>query len=242
MNKRPTRASSTAECPTSSSPYRRVLPRDLDMETDPLQVRLDFHRESVVLHDYGDGAAKSRLVSAMDVAHALASELDLDSGLLPVEALWFVKTAGGTRVAVWRAPQLWTLRLRVEYGQRARRFRLPMPGLVFVCPSAGQVPAVFAARQRPRSSDEPLFHCPTFNVFRDGRICPGTHVFPRDPSRIPEDFFKSHFSPTGDSRGRSRQHPEDLLALWTELHDQQEYPLDDLLPALPLSDALRVGS
>ncbi len=242
MNMRPTRLSSTAEFPTPPSPYRRALPRDLDMETDPLQVRLDFHRESVILHEYSEGATNIRLVSALDVAHALASELDLDSGLLPVEAVWFVKTASGTRVAVWRPPQLWTLKLRAEYGKRARRFRLPMPGLVFVCPSAGQAPTVFAARQRPRSSDEPLFHCPTFNVFRDGRICPGTHVFPRDPSRIPEDFFKSHFSPTGDSRGRSRQHPENLLALWTELHGQLGYPLDDLLPALPLSDALRVGS
>src|SRR3977135_4258808 len=72
MNKSPTRASSTAECPTPSSPYRRILPRDLDMETDPLQVLLDFHRESVVLHEYGEGVANIRLVSALDVAHALA--------------------------------------------------------------------------------------------------------------------------------------------------------------------------
>jgi hypothetical protein len=67
-------------------------------------------------------------------------------------------------------------------------------------------------------------------------------VFPRDPARIPEDFFKSHLSPTGDSRSRSRKHPEDLMALWTELQGQQEYPLDDLLPAFRLADALRVGS
>ena len=124
MNKRPTRASSTAECPTPSSPYRRVLPRDLDMETDPLQVRLDFHRESVVLHEYGEGAAKSRLVSAMDVAHALASELDLDSGLLPVEALWFVKTARWhTRGRLARAP---TLDAPATRGVRTEGEALPL--------------------------------------------------------------------------------------------------------------------
>ena len=118
-------------------------------------------------------------MSALDVAHALARELDLDTGLLPPDALWYVKTATGPRVAVWRPPRVWAVRLREQYGQRARRFRLPMPALVFICPPAAQAPYVFAAAARPRSLDEQLFHCPLFNVFRDGRVCPGTHVFPR---------------------------------------------------------------
>ncbi len=189
-----------------------------------------------------DAVVRSRLVSAMDVAHALASELDLDTGCLPPEALWFVKTATGSRVAIWRSPQVWAIRLREEYGQRPRRFRLPMPGLVFVCSVARQAPSVFAARARPRPADDQLFHCPAFNVFRDGRVCPGTHVFPQDPARIPEEFFKSHFSLTGDSRGRSQRHPEDLLALWAEIAGQPTYPVDDLVPALRLGEALRVGA
>jgi hypothetical protein len=219
-----------------------VLPRDVEIEPDPLLLRLDFHRESVILHEYADGVASSRLVSPLDVAHALASELDLDTGPLPTEALWYIKTASGPRVAVWCPPRLWPVRLQEAYGQRPRRFRLPMPGLVFLCLPAGQAPYVFAAKSRPRSAQDELFHGPTFNVFRNGRVCPGTHVFPRDPGRVPEEFFKSQFSPTGDSRGRSHQHPDDLLALWTTLHRQQTYPLDDLVPALRLGDALRIGA
>jgi hypothetical protein len=67
-------------------------------------------------------------------------------------------------------------------------------------------------------------------------------VFPRDPARIPEDFFRSYFSPTGDSRSRSRAHPDDLLALWNELHGQTAFPLDDLMPALRVADAFRIGA
>ena len=70
-----------------SSPYNRLLPRDVEVEPDPLLLRLDFHRESVLLHEFHDGAVSSRLVSALDVAHALARELNLDTGLLPPDAL-----------------------------------------------------------------------------------------------------------------------------------------------------------
>src|SRR5258708_4276151 len=67
--------SSSPEVPNPGSPYRRLLPRDVEVEPDPLLIRLDFHRESVVLHEYADGLASSRLVSTIDIAHALASEL-----------------------------------------------------------------------------------------------------------------------------------------------------------------------
>jgi Prokaryotic E2 family D len=238
----PRRALKTTRINLSTSPYQRVLPRDLDVDTDPLLLRLDFHRESVVLHEFRDEVSSSRLVSSLDIAHALASELDLDTGPLPPETLWYVKTSNGPRMALWRAPQVWAIGLQETYGQRPHRFRLPMPGLVFVCTPGSQAPFVFAAAARPKSGDDQLFHCPTWNVFRNGRVCPGTHVFPRDPARIPEDFFKSQFSPTGDSHGRSRRHPDDLLALWSGLDRSPTYPLDDLMPALHFRDALRVGS
>ena len=77
------RKSPAASPPTQASPYHRPLPRDIEVEPDPLLLRLDFHRESVVLHEFQDGAASSRLVSALDVAHALARELDLTLACSP---------------------------------------------------------------------------------------------------------------------------------------------------------------
>jgi hypothetical protein len=101
------------------SPYRSALPSDLDLEEDPLRLRLDFHDESVVMHDYSESFTRTRLVSALDVAHALASELDLDTGLLPREALWWARTAAGVRAAVWREAKVWTVRLRLHAGSPA---------------------------------------------------------------------------------------------------------------------------
>ncbi len=224
------------------SPYRWALPLEAEVEEDPLRLRLDFHAESVLVHDYAGGVVRTKLVSALDVAHALARELDLSTGLLPPDALWWAKTARGVRVAVWREPRVWTLRLRERYDAPPRRLRLPLPGLVFVCRPARQAPYVFAATRRPRSVDDELCHCPTFNVFPSGRVCPGSHVFPANPARVPEEFFRSYFSATGDTaRGKSRRHPEDIGRLWAELDGQRAYPCDDLVPQLRVADALRIG-
>src|SRR4051812_38850364 len=108
----PTRSKRTTQAlngPSSTSPYRRILPHDADIEHVPLLVRLDFHRESTILHEYHDATSSIRLVSALDVARALASELDLDSGLLPQKALWFIKTGAGPRIAIWLEPQVHTV-------------------------------------------------------------------------------------------------------------------------------------
>ncbi|HVC32775.1 MAG TPA: hypothetical protein VNL16_04625 [Chloroflexota bacterium] len=211
------------------------------MEEDPLRLRLDFHRESVILHDFSGSVVRTRLVSALDVAHALARELDLSTGLLPPDCLWWSRTSSGVRIAVWREPKVWTVWLRESYAAKPRRLRLPMPGLVFIAMPGRQAPSVFAAKGRPHSGDEQLYHFPGFNVFPSGRVCPGTHLFPADPAKIPESFFASHFAAGETGRGKSQRHPDDVGLLWNELNRQPTFPLDDLAPALRVADALRVG-
>ena len=113
-----------------------------------------------------------------------------------------------------------------------------MPGLVFVC-SPGRAPWVYAALERPTDSEEQLFRMPAFNVFGDGRVCPGSHKFPEEVGLIPESFFQSYFSGTGDSRNRSKKHPDDLHALWEEIDGKTEYPAEDLVPHCTVAQASR---
>jgi len=194
------------------------------------------------MHDYTETGTRTQLVSALDIAHALARELDLDTGLLPREALWWARTAAGVRVAVWREPKVWAVRLRERYDTKPRRLRLPMPGLVFVCMPGRQPPYVFAAKGRPGDLTDMLYRCPTWNVFETGRVCTGSHEFPTDAARVPEAFFKSYFSAVESTgRGRSRRHPDDVGALWSELRGHQSFPLDDLLPHGTVADVRRIG-
>jgi hypothetical protein len=112
-----------------------------------------------------------------------------------------------------------------------------MPGLLFIC-SPARPPWVFAAKGRPTGEKDELFRAPAFNVFAGGRVCPGSHKFPQEMEKIPESFFQSYFSMTGDLHNRSRKYPDRLMDLWEELNDQPEYPLDDLVFQCTVADAM----
>jgi PRTRC genetic system protein B len=218
--------------------YQWALPESLEVPPDELQVRLDFYHEAVVMHLVDKGIIITRMVSARDVALALLREVPLASGILPQGALWWGQGKDGVMVALWRPPQVWPVALQMEAFQPPRRLRLPMPGLVFVC-QAGRSPLVYAAKRRPTSVEDPIYHAPLFNVFRDGRTCPGTHKYPQDIGEIPESFFMSFFTPTADHAGRSKRYPSNLLRLWEELDGKKRYPLGDMVPLGKLREVIK---
>ena len=115
-----------------------------------------------------------------------------------------------------------------------------MPGLVFVC-SPGRAPWVYAAKSRPTGAEQQLYRAPAFNVFGDGRVCPGSHTFPEEVGLIPESFFESYFSMTADTRDRSKKHPDNLHALWEELDGKRKYPLKDLVPQCTVAQAMALS-
>lgn len=215
---------------------------------DRLRLTLHFHRESIILTDYGDDAMiQTRLVSALDVARAFAQELDLTTGILPGEetgrnTLWWAKTGGGLQIGLYCPATVRTIRVGSDYsGRPPVDLRLPWPPLVFVY-LMGRHPYVFACRRRPRDEHDQLFHAPAYNVFDSGRICVGTHRFPDRAEALPDAFFESNFSRAGDTQaGKSLKHPRDIGALWDELDGQEVYPVDDLAPHLQLWQAMRIG-
>ena len=216
---------------------RWSTPGPTDVPRDTLEAQLEIYRETILLRGFEGDTQWVKTVSADEIAHALTRHLGFSSGLLPRETLWWNQGEAGHTVALWRPPQLWPVALQREAFQPPARLRLPMPGLVFVC-SPRRAPWVYAALSRPTDPEQELFRAPAFNVFRDGRVCPGSHRFPEDPGLIPESFFQSFFSLTGDTRERSRRHPDDLQALWEELDGTTDYPTDDLVAQCRVADAI----
>jgi hypothetical protein len=223
---------------TSSEPQVHwALPKIEGVEPARLRVRLDVYDDLVLLqeHDGRKRARTVRMVSPVEIARAFTAEGRYTSGILPTCAFWWGMAKGREMVALWRDPQVWRVALQREAFKPPVRYRLPMPGLIFVC-SAGQPPAVFAAPERPRSLQDMVFRAPTFNVFTNGVSCQGTQRYSQNPERIPEEFFTSFFTVV-EGRNRSKKHPE-LLALWEELDGQASYPLEDLVPYGPFEKAL----
>ena len=216
------------------------LPVQADVPRDTLQAQLEVYGETVLLRGFEADRTWVRTVSADEIANVVIRHLGFSSGLLPDNALWWNQGETGQVVALWRPPQVWPVALQREAFQPPARLRLPMPGLVFVC-SPARAPWVYAALERPTGPEQQLYRAPAFNVFRDGRVCPGSHRFPEEVGRIPESFFQSFFSLTGDSQGRSKQHPDNLQALWEELDGKAEYPLEDLVPQCTVAQAMAVS-
>ena len=216
------------------------LPGPADMPRDKLNLQLEVYEETLLLRGFDGDSVWVRTVSADEIANVFTQHLGFFSGLLPQHALWWNQGETGQVVALWRPPQVWPVALQREAFKPPARLRLPMPGLVFIC-SLGRAPWVYAATERPTDPEQQLFRAPAFNVFSDGRVCPGSHRFPEEVGLIPQGFFQSFFSLTGDTRDRSKKHPENLIALWEELDGKTEYPMEDLVPQCTVAHAMAVS-
>ena len=216
--------------------FHWAVPEGMEIPPDQIKLRLDFYTEAIVMTSFEDRQNTVRLVDATQVALAIARDSEFTSGLLPKDALWWRSSRTGPEVAVWRPPKVWRVAIMTEPLKPPRRFSLPMPGLVFIC-AKGHPPAVFAAKRRPQSEQDMVYRAPLFNVFSTGLSCQGTQHYGADLNEIPEEFFRSFFSPAGDIQGRSRNHPS-LLALWEEIDGQGKYPNDDLMEFGRVKDLL----
>ena len=216
------------------------LPGPADAPRDDLKLQLEVYKETILLRGFESDSAWVRTVSSDEIANVFTQHLGFSSGLLPEETLWWNQGETGQVVALWRPPQVWPVALQRGAIKPPARLRLPMPGLVFVC-SPGRAPWVYAALERPSDPEQQLFRAPAFNVFGDGRVCPGSHRFPEEVGLIPEGFFQSFFSLTGDTRDRSKKHPDNLQALWEELDGTTAYPAEDLVPQCTVGQAMAVS-
>jgi len=215
-----------------------ALPDSLEVPKDQLKLRLDFYEDTILMHVFEGKVTKTDMISAVDIAQAMVQELSISSGLLPEGALWWRSAREGWETALWRPPRVWKAALMTELLKPPQRFTLPMPGLIFVC-RPGQPPYVYAAKKRPTKATDKIYHAPLFNLFNDGRSCPGTHHYPLNVNQVPESFFLSFFSMTSQAQ-RSRKYPDNLLKLWEELDGQKKYPMSDLVDFGKLEDIMGV--
>jgi len=181
----------------------------------------------------------SKVVDAMDVSHALASELSFGSGILPPGTIWWRNTKSGPVIALYVEPHIRQVTLQTDIKKQPKRYKVPMPGLIFLI-RAGIPPWVFAVKKKPKKETDTVYRAPLANIFANGRTCPGSHKFPARLEDMVESFFVSFFSATADLRNRSKQFPGNVIHLWEFLDGKRKFPLDDLVKHGTISDLLNM--
>ena len=222
----------------TGEPFEWVIPSELGVPADPLRCRLDFHNQAVVMTLFEPETAGTRIVSAMDVAHALASELSFGSGLLPPNTLWWQNTKEGPIFALYIEPKVRKVALQESAKDPPRRFTIPLPGLIFLC-SPGKPPWVFAVKKRPTKETDIVYRAPLCNIYSNGRSCPGSHKYPTRVADIAESFFISFFSATADLQNRSQTFPRNIILLWEHLDKKKTFPKEDLVKHALVKDLMQ---
>jgi PRTRC genetic system protein B len=211
------------------------VPPELEIPSDPIVLRLDFHHQTTVMTLFGeDSIVSSKPVDAMEVVHALARELTFGTGLLPEGTLWWSNTRSGPVYAFYEPPKIRVLSMQTNISKPPIRYRMPLPGFVFLCQPA-RPPWVFAVTKRPTKPTDRVYKAPLFNVYDGGNSCPGSHKYPERVQDIIESFFVSFFS-HGETDGRSKKYPKNLIGLWRELDGKKKYPIEDLVECGTIAD------
>jgi hypothetical protein len=204
-----------------------AVPKELRVRTDPLRVRLDFHNQAVTMTAFEGETVSKKVVSAIDVAHALAGELTYGTGLMPDNTLFWRNTKSGPVFGLFVEAEIRILSLQQKVGEPPRRFKVPLPPMIFLVQS-GRPPWCYAVKKRPTKETDIVYHAPMANVYSDGRSCPGSHRYPHRVQDMVKSFFISFFTATANLEGRSKQFPRNVLHLWEFLDGRKKYPLDDL--------------
>lgn len=169
-----------------------AVPEQLEIPADTLRLRLDFYHQSVILTDYDNDSISSRNVSPVDIAKALASDISLDTGILPENTLFWRNTRIGPVYCMYEEPKIRTLTVHDEL-EKLLRYRMPLPGLLFLC-LPNRAPWVYAVKSRPTSLRDKVYKAPFYNTYQDGFTCAGSNGYPADPPGIVQMFLASFFT------------------------------------------------
>ncbi len=219
-----------------------------------LQVRLDMYEDHTWLKKFSGGQVRQKfIISPTETAAALAG-LNLNSGFLPRQTLFWSKLEGQDRLGIYIPPKLWLVvardgaagpephRARDERltagpdgrpDEEGQAWRVPLPGLILV--GHGYDYSLWAVTERPTDQNAPLYMAPCPNVHPEG-VCRGNAPFPKAHAatiwQAVDVFFSSRFK-RDLSDHKSVAYPDCVLDQWRALHEAgaESYPLGDMVRA-----------
>ncbi|MDD5354700.1 MAG: hypothetical protein PHF95_05885 [bacterium] len=219
-----------------------AVPDSMGIPPDQLCLRLDFFHQAIQMTEFDEEITRTRMVSAYDIALALSNELNMGSGILPENTIWWKPSKGGAVYAVYVPPGIRRLAYQTNIKDPTKRYNVPMPPLIFLC-SSGREPWVYAVKEWPKAESAEVYKAPLLNIFENGKTCPGSNKYPVDSQGIIREFFISFFTNAADVSRRSKKYQKNVLELWKDLdkNGAKNFPMDDLVYQGTVKDLLMLN-
>jgi PRTRC genetic system protein B len=196
-----------------------------------LKMRLDLFDDQVVATKYEQGSPSPPFVVDPEELASRLAGLDLSSGMLPRNCLFWQKQNGQERLAVYVPPQVWGVQV-AGLGSLC----VPMPGLIFV--GHGLEYNIYAVKGHGNGwtpkPNEGLFVAPVPNVWGAQGVCQGNVPFPEASTGTIWQaiglFFESGFN-NHLANGKSQKYGNNILRMWRVLDRAKavKYPEADLI-------------
>lgn len=190
------------------------------------QLRVSLHcydHATVLTTHHADGSTTAYPVDPRDVATTLG-HLPATSGLLPRNALFWLRYNGTSCLGIYVPPRRW----RIHTPDR--QYRLPLPPLILV--GMGTRYHLLAVTASPTESSR-LYFPPLPNIMADASVCPGNSQFPICSTEtiypalqliLEGSAFNNHAI-----QKRCHKYPDDVRHLWHELDGRRRFPLAELV-------------
>jgi PRTRC genetic system protein B len=192
---------------------------------------LEFFSGQLLLITRNGASEQFKFLSPAAVAAAFRNA-PIDSGWLAPEIVRCGGTVHGDFAVMFIPAQVHRLQMEPLKGAAVITLKIPLPSLVFF--GFGRSFFVWAIKESVFKPSAALFHCPTPNVFGDGRICWGENKQPRAGvatiAKAWQMFIASPFSGHA-ANGKSKSHRPDVRGLLQKLKGKHKFPPGELLSA-----------
>jgi len=198
---------------------------DIKLHASPYPIEMQINRNGFWETKYTTPAELKAAITKIENSQSLFILPDL------------IATNLSSYAAFYRPPQMTTILLAGEKTSVQKTIQIPTPSLILVLSgkkgsNASLSVLAIKEKERPGNQDVAIYHAPFPNISPKGGICMGNSIgvpFGFNSGMGWLSFWSSAFG-NHSASGKSKKYPEDIRLLLAELANQQEYPLDDLVP------------
>lgn len=210
-----------------------------------LTINIDPLEGIFIEEKQANGSSTRKYVNFEDIEEIFKRNINLDTGILPRNTIYYARENGNHIVVLQRDPEKTEISYHKRGSSEVKKYTVPTPYSIFgfVVKERRIVESFLVASQMPiLEMTTQIYQFPFGNVFGDFRICWGRQTLPsiRSPrflAGLPSLFYAAPFN--GDLSDGIFQGYHNLEHLFEEINGREMFPYNTLLPAGTFEDFLR---